>query len=136
MDDYPMLLKPMKQEMQTFAQKIHSNWNGDLDYVLIKLLETYSNAPLEYIVLLFNSPCNINCTKTQLHNHIQYMWEKKQVKENFVSFAIPMSMPNNIPIFPIIENNHSRFTNSWKYIDDYKYFNGWECPNNWKWSNS
>jgi len=35
---------------------------------------------------------------------------KKQVKENFVSFvsfAIPMSMPNNIPIFPIIENNHS-----------------------------
>jgi len=73
MDDYPMLLKPMKQEMQTFAQKIHSNWNGDLDYVLIKLLETYSNAPLEYIVLLFNSPCNINCTKTQLHNHIQYM---------------------------------------------------------------
>jgi hypothetical protein len=35
------------------------------------------------------------------------MQEKK--KENFVSyvsFAIPMSMPNNIPIFPIIENNH------------------------------
>ncbi len=110
MDDYPMVLKPMKQEMQTFAQKIRYNWNGDLDCVLIKLLETYSNAPLYYIVLLFNSPCNTNCTKTQLHNHIQYMWEKKQVKENFVSFvsfAIPMSMPNNIPIFPIIENNHS-----------------------------
>ncbi len=46
MDDYPMVLKPMKQEMQTFAQKIRYNWNGDLDCVLIKLLETYSNAPL------------------------------------------------------------------------------------------
>jgi hypothetical protein len=33
--------------------------------------------------------------------------KKKQVKENFVSFvkfAIPISMPNNIPISPIIEN--------------------------------
>ncbi len=38
------------------------------------------------------------------------MWGKKQIKEFFVdsiSFAIPMSMPNNIPISPIIENNHS-----------------------------
>ncbi len=46
--------------------------------------------------------------KTQVHNHIQYMWKKKQVKEkknSFVNFAIPMSMPNNIPISPIIENN-------------------------------
>jgi hypothetical protein len=36
------------------------------------------------------------------------MWKKKQVKEkknSFVNFAIPMSMPNNIPISPIIENN-------------------------------
>jgi hypothetical protein len=33
---------------------------------------------------------------------------KKKIKENFVgfvNFAIPMSMPNNIPISPIIENN-------------------------------
>ncbi len=63
LDDYPMLLKPMKQEMQTLAQKIHFNWNGDLYCVLIKLLETYSNAPLEYIVQLLNSSCNINCIK-------------------------------------------------------------------------
>jgi hypothetical protein len=110
LDDYPMLLKPMKQEMQTLAQKICFNWNGDLDFVLLKLLETYSNAPLEYIVQLFNSSCNTNCTKTQVHNHIQYMSEKNQVKENFisyVSFAIPMSMPNNISISPITKNNHS-----------------------------
>ncbi len=85
-------------------------WNGDLDCVLMKLLETYSNAPLEYIVKLFNSSCNTNCIKTQVHNHIQYMWEKKQVKEifiSYVSFVIPMPMPNNIPISPIIKNNHS-----------------------------
>jgi hypothetical protein len=72
-----MFSKPMKQEMQTLAQKMHFNWNDDLDCVLIKLLETYSNAPLEYIVQLFNSSCNTNVTKTQVHNHIQYMWEKK-----------------------------------------------------------
>jgi len=38
------------------------------------------------------------------------MWEKKQVKEifiSYVSFVIPMPMPNNIPISPIIKNNHS-----------------------------
>jgi hypothetical protein len=34
------------------------------------------------------------------------MQEKKQVNENFVSFGIPMSMPNNIPILPITENDY------------------------------
>ncbi len=64
--------------MQTLAQKIHFNWNGELDCVLINFLETYSNAPLEYIVQLFNSSCNTNCTKnSSTHNHIQYMWENK-----------------------------------------------------------
>jgi hypothetical protein len=68
-----MLSRPMKQEMQTLAQKQSFNWNDDLDYVLIKLLETYSNAPLEYIVKVFNSSFNTNVTKTQVHNYIQYM---------------------------------------------------------------
>jgi hypothetical protein len=54
LDDYPMLSKPIKQ-VQTLAKKIHFHWNDDLDCVLIKLLETYSNAPLECIVQLFNS---------------------------------------------------------------------------------
>jgi hypothetical protein len=106
LDNHLMLSKPMKQEMQTLAQKKRFNWNDDLDCVLIKLLETYSNAPLEYNVQPFNSSCNTNVTKTQVHNHIQYM--RKKNKENFVSFvnfAIPMSMPNNILISPIIENN-------------------------------
>ncbi len=63
LEDYLMFSKPMKQKMQTLAQKIRFNWNDDLDCVLIKLLETYSNAPLEYIVQLFNSSCNTNVTK-------------------------------------------------------------------------
>jgi hypothetical protein len=33
------------------------------------------------------------------------MQEKKQANENFVSFGIPMSMPNNIPILPITKND-------------------------------
>ncbi len=47
-----MLSKPIKQ-VQTLAKKIHFHWNDDLDCVLIKLLETYSNAPLKCIVQLF-----------------------------------------------------------------------------------
>jgi hypothetical protein len=71
-----MLSKPIKQ-VQTLAKKIHFHWNDDLDCVLIKLLETYSNTPLECIVQLFNSSCNTNVTKSQVHNHIQYMRGKK-----------------------------------------------------------
>jgi hypothetical protein len=66
LDDYPMLSRPMKQEMQTLAQKICFNWNDDLDCVLIKLLETYANAPLEYIVQVFNSSFNTNVIKTYI----------------------------------------------------------------------
>jgi hypothetical protein len=33
------------------------------------------------------------------------MQEKKQVNEIFVSFGIPMSMPNNILILPITKND-------------------------------
>jgi hypothetical protein len=47
-----MLSKPIEQEVKTLAQKICFHWNDDLDCVLIKLLETYSNAYLEYIVQL------------------------------------------------------------------------------------
>jgi hypothetical protein len=47
------------------------NLNDDLYCVLIKKLETYSNAPLEYIVQVFNSSFNTNVTKTQVHNYIQ-----------------------------------------------------------------
>jgi hypothetical protein len=70
LNDFPMLLKPIKQEVQTFAKKMCFHWNDDLDCVLIKLLKTYSNALLEYIVQLFNSSCNTNVLKNQIHNHI------------------------------------------------------------------
>jgi hypothetical protein len=66
-----MFSRPMKQEMQTLAQKICFNWNDDLDCVLIKLLETYSNGPLEYIVQVINSSFNTKVTKTQIHKYIQ-----------------------------------------------------------------
>jgi hypothetical protein len=48
------------------------HWIDDLDCVLIKLLKIYSNAPLKYIVQLFNSSCNTHVPKSQAHNHIQY----------------------------------------------------------------
>jgi hypothetical protein len=73
----------MKREMQTLAQKICFNWNDDLNCILTKLLETYSNAPLEYIVQLYNLSSNTSVTKIQVHNHIQYMWEKKTSKGKF-----------------------------------------------------
>jgi hypothetical protein len=62
--------------MQTLATKMCFHWNDDLDCVLIKLLEIYSNAPLKYIVQLFNSLCNTHVTKSQVHIHIQYMRKK------------------------------------------------------------
>jgi uncharacterized FlaG/YvyC family protein len=83
LDDFLKLSKPIKQDIQTLAQKIHFNWNDDLNCVLIKLLETYSNAPLEYIVQLFNSLCNTNVTKTQVHNHIQYTQKRKTSRGKF-----------------------------------------------------
>jgi hypothetical protein len=72
----PNAFKTNQIRVQTFAKKICFHWNDDLDCVLIKLLEIYSNAPLEYIVQLFNSSCNTNVIKSQVHNHIQYMREK------------------------------------------------------------
>jgi hypothetical protein len=72
-----MFSKPIKQ-VQTLVKKIHFHWNDNLDCVLIKLLgKTYSNAPLECIVQLFNSSCNTNVNKSQVHDHIQYMRRKK-----------------------------------------------------------
>jgi hypothetical protein len=68
--------------MQTLAQTMHFHWNDDLDCVLIKKLEIYSNAPLKYIFQLFNSSCNAHVTKSQVHNHIQYM-RKKIIKGKF-----------------------------------------------------
>jgi hypothetical protein len=58
--------------VQTLTKKKHYHWNDDLNCVLIKLLEIYSNPPLKYIVQLFNSSCNINVTKSEVRNHIQY----------------------------------------------------------------
>ncbi len=57
---------------------------------------------------------NTNVTKSQLHNHIQYMRGEKQPKENSINYAsltIPMSMSNNIPIFLITKNNLSIIEN-------------------------
>jgi hypothetical protein len=54
-------------------KKKHFHWTDALDFILINLLETYSSALLKYIVQLLNSSCNINVTRIQMHNHIQYM---------------------------------------------------------------
>ncbi len=54
-------------------KKEHFHWTDDLDFIFINLLETYSNALLEYIVQLLNSSCNTNVTRIQMHNHTQYM---------------------------------------------------------------
>jgi hypothetical protein len=62
----------MKQKMQTFVKK-KFHWTDDLDFILISLLETYSNELLKYTIQLLNSSCNTNVTKIQVHNHTQYM---------------------------------------------------------------
>lgn len=41
----------------------------------MSFLETYSNAFVGYIAKLFNSSCNTNVVRSQLHNHIQYEYE-------------------------------------------------------------
>jgi hypothetical protein len=46
LNDYSIFSKPMKQEMQTFAKKLHFHWNDDSNFILINLLDTYLNAPL------------------------------------------------------------------------------------------
>jgi len=51
------------------------HWNDDLKSILMNLLEIYSNAFVRYIVKLFNSSCNINVIRSQVHNHIQYKYD-------------------------------------------------------------
>lgn len=82
--------------------KNKNHWKDDLNSILINILETYSNAPQEYVVQLFNSLRNTNVIRSQVHNHIEYMQEEK---ENCVGFANLVT--NNIPIVEnilIIEN--------------------------------
>jgi hypothetical protein len=55
--------------------KTQIHWNDDLNSILINLLEIYSNAFVGYIVKLFNSSCNINVIRSQVHNHIQYKYD-------------------------------------------------------------
>jgi hypothetical protein len=74
LDDYLRFSKPMNQKMQTLYQKKCLHWNDDqLDFILINLLETYSNASLKDILQLFNSLCNTNLNRKQVHDHIPYM---------------------------------------------------------------
>jgi len=54
--------------------KKKNHWNDDLN-ILMGFLETYSNAFVGYIAKLFNSSCNTNVVRSQLHNHIQYEYE-------------------------------------------------------------
>jgi hypothetical protein len=84
------------------CKKNKNHWKDDLNSILINILETYSNAPQEYVVQLFNSLRNTNVIRSQVHNNIEYMYEEK---ENCVGFA--NSVINNIPILgklPIVEN--------------------------------
>jgi hypothetical protein len=67
----------------------------------MNLLETYSNAFTGYIVKLFNSSCNINVVRIQMHNHIQYEYEKIkilffwQIKKLQIQWSITSQYLNN-----------------------------------------
>jgi hypothetical protein len=64
----------------------------------MRLLETYSNAFVGYIIKSFNSSCNTNVVRSQMHNHIQYEYEKIKIKICFANKQIANPMINNIPM--------------------------------------
>jgi hypothetical protein len=63
----------------------------------MSFLGTCSNAFIGYIAKLFNSLCNNNVARSQVHNHIQYEYEYIYIYIANKQIANPMI--NNIPIF-------------------------------------
>jgi hypothetical protein len=59
----------MKQTILKFVKKETFIRMMTLNFILIDILKTYSNAPFEYIVQLLNLSGNTIVIRSEVHNH-------------------------------------------------------------------